>query len=980
MTRPGLPVGSRALASATAKLTVVGAKLTTRLVITGLKYSLAILGVYVLGKLVRVPQDVKTRLIHSTKKKPAMVPETVRTIFMDLELVGFKVPENHTHAKAAADRSTSSLFIDRLARNLGKTAYYVQKSRSDVRNGRIGSRAYYWAKDLVVEPESMEINEHDLVTMVDVDQYVDMPSFLTTNVQPTLLYTFQPTQVARTTDNYSYTFNENSVVDYHVAGGGRFSHQVWNYSTDHVVVKKKWWFITYSSAAYLVDRRQTSLDHELIMFTPLGSWSLIGSQFVNMWLEGRELLRLAVTTPKGYLRLVSSSKDGVKVSTGKCGSYICANVSAEIDDTVASIARTSKYDLTMPQVLSHLNGDKPAAAALLEFYRFDVPTKPDVVCPVEEAVRSYQFNPNNYDSEAKPMMKAFMTPMVHGAFVPSNCKNNEEECISARIDKPKPLSMQNTPFLSLVMREFLERFIPNSKKNTLDPTDYDEVLDRQNKPTQRRLLSMAEACVPIKRAIQMFMKKEPYPDVKPPRPISTFNTVDKRDYSRFIYALEVFLKDADWYAFGKTPKDISKRVTEILLLADFATPTDYSKFDGHGSNLMREFERMLLTRAFRVGYHGEVLELHKSQYGLKGYGRHGTAYQVEFARGSGSPETSVFNTIFNAFIAFLAYRMTKVNGLFIQPDEAYKRLGIYGGDDGLSVGIKPAVYVKAARLVGQELTIEVIKRGDSGIKFLARVYSPDVWQGDTSSCCDIKRQVVKFHVTVNLPSDVTPAMKLLEKTRAFLLSDENTPVIGDYCRRVLQVHTREEKQDAETFVIEKNEKTHQIRGWLSKFEKEKQYDNTPGTWMNEYLELSLPEFDYKKFTKWLDEADTMDKLLKPPMFMAPIEAKPSAPVVLEDEILPREVKEVKGLISPIPIPVPLFPLPQVRAALKEVPDGVRAPRRKNPYVAKVLRTVVENIPSPNFKAKPKGKASLSRPAPGSLDETWVQKWRPAKRG
>jgi len=59
---------------------------------------------------------------------------------------------------------------------------------------------------------------------------------------------------------------------------------------------------------------------------------------------------------------------------------------------------------------------------------------------------------------------------------------------------------------------------------------------------------------------------------------------------------------------------------------------------------------MALLRAFHPDYHTEILDLHQSQFNLKAYGKYGSWYHTEFSRASGSPETSIFNTMFNAFI------------------------------------------------------------------------------------------------------------------------------------------------------------------------------------------------------------------------------------------------------------------------------------------------------------------------------------------
>jgi len=812
--------------------------------------------------------------------QPSLRPEVVRRSFNGLPYTVVRTDPTHTHPKAASDRNAAVSFMERFSAVLGLTHYSVQKSREDERRGRDGSRAFYWAKDLPIAPTMMVVPTNPLIAFVDTDQYINMPSFLCDNPHPTLIHTFQPDQVAKVTDTYAYTFLENDKVEYCVTGGSSYLHNVWNYSTDHLLVHKSILGIRYKTSAFLVDRRATSPDHELILLSPVGSWSLLGSLAVWACISGRDLSRLKVFSD-GYLRLRTSSSAGMMSSTGKPGSYSSSTVPIQVDDTIAAVARSGSYPLSMPVVLSFVEGDRVAAAPLLEYHRDAKISgiKPDIVCPVSEGTRVYQYNPMNYYPNAKLPMKPFMTPLVHGGFIPAMCVNNEEECISARVERPRPKNLPLSSFLARCMQEFAELLIPNEIKHSMDPVDYEEVMNRQSRPAQRRTLQAAESSLP-KRLVNMFMKKEPYANVKAPRPVSVMNPVDKREYCRYIYALEAILKVQPWYAFGRKPCEIAIRVAEVLSGAAFATNTDFAKFDGHGSNVMRELEKIVLMRAFRQEHHPNLLDLHSAQFRLKAYGFFDSRYELEFARASGSPETSLFNSLVNAFTAYLALRLTKVDDIHFQPADAYKMLGIYGGDDGLTANVEEDIYKQAASTIGQEVTCEVITRGSFGIKFLARQYSANVWYGDTNTCCDILRQMSKLHLTVNTGVNVTPQLKLLEKVRSFILTDQSTPIIGDFCSRVHSVYGQE---------IVANDLTKPIRTWLSKFDKEVQYPNIAAQWMMDYVESAMPDFNYKKFTAWLLTADTLEKLMNAPIFMEPVAAKSDIPVVVDGNVLPLGV-------------------------------------------------------------------------------------------
>jgi len=142
------------------------------------------------------------------------------------------------------------------------------------------------------------------------------------------------------------------------------------------------------------------------------------------------------------------------------------------------------------------------------------------------------------------------------------------------------------------------------------------------------------------------------------------------------------------------------------------------------------------------------------------------------------------------------------------------------------------------------------------VEFLGHKYISTVWWGDTNSMCDLARQMSKFHTTVTLHG-VTEVEKLLEKCRAYVLTDGQTPVIGPFCRAVLAAHGAE---------VEMTEATRAIRRWGSDIPLEVQYPNEFCDEFNHIAEISLAPycFDFAAFQKWLDEPKQLVDYLKPP--------------------------------------------------------------------------------------------------------------------
>jgi hypothetical protein len=488
-------------------------------------------------------------------------------------------------------------------------------------------------------------------------------------------------------------------------------------------------------------------------------------------------------------------------------------------------------------------------------------------------VRTFQWVKNYQDFEPeKPSMVAFMHPLYDGAFVPDNCRNNDERMVEERVNKFKTSPVQPlTPFVMRAMREFSGLF-KDTVGGYLRPYDAEVVYQRQNKPSQRRILEEAEHGT-ANRNTSAFQKAEAYGKVTDPRAISQINGSDKRDYSTFIYPVADRMKQLPWYAFGKKPREISERVASICESAfSHADNSDFERMDGRVNANARELERIILLELYHHDYHVELLKLMKSQTGLRACTKHGVEYGTGDARASGSPETSPANTMLTAFIAYLGFRMTVRNGGFMQPLEAWEALGIYGGDDGLTGDQDSKAAEKAARIMGQVLTLERVKRGDMGISFLARRYGPDVWWGDTNSCCDIKRQLAKFHVTTRLSSKITPQVKLREKAFAFSLTDSETPIIGWFVTKVLEYYPVTKACYGNVLGI-----------WNSDVDKADHYPNEEAEWMLDLVSEQLPGFNVSGFVDWIMEASHRD-LLTCPVFDEPADHgnKPGIYVIDED--------------------------------------------------------------------------------------------------
>jgi hypothetical protein len=849
---------------------------------------------------------VVSKILARTCVGPQASADDLRPAFTNLVITPAAPTRNHSHGQAAATRSQAGRFIDEIAEKVGLTPYYYQMSRHDIRRGREGSRSFYWTKDCQVLPRETSISGCHLLAMVDVDYYVDMPEFLNNHYNPVILYTVYPTATACTGNNldYSFTFMEDNTMDYRASGGAHYRHHVWNYTADNFKVVSYTCGIPTRMTSYLVDTRQVDAHHSLVLLTPFARWEWASAALADKYMDGSPLLRLTpsvVLSGSSYARLMVVVKGSENyISTSLCGEYEAAIVPCRYDEAIATTATLTKNNLQVASVQAFIDADlddaismrdkRSRAAILTRFHRDAVGYKspPPVVAPVAGAVQAYDYCVAPWDFDDTYKLVSFMNPFIDAAFTPVNSEANDKAFIKGRVTSiaHKPGTPPLTPFLTNVVREFVECFLPI--RGTHEPTDLDEVYERQGRPSQRQILEYANYDE-YDSTVKSFIKAEAYGEPKDPRGISTICGPDKRDYSQFIYPLADTIKTMDWYAFGKPPVEVASRVAELCLQATNVLNTDFSRFDGHVSHILRHLERQILLRAYPREYQSELTRLHESQMNRTAITTFGFKYSTGTARLSGSPETAAFNSLANAFVAFLAFRKSidNVTGQFYTPRRAWQKLGIYGGDDGLTTDVNPKIYEKAATDIGLKLTASEVRRSDPGTKvtFLARYYSPSVWEGDPSSCCDIPRTLTKLHTSPRL--NVLPTVKMYEKLLSLSYTDSNTPIIGPLVKRALYL--------ADEKVIEYAEKHKELlsplRKWVdSNFDLSVNSNQPPNDdhclWMDTYARESLApfNFDHEQFHDWLQGCNSLEDMLKAPTFGEPIQFVPKVPVRIGGEI------------------------------------------------------------------------------------------------
>jgi hypothetical protein len=814
---------------------------------------------------------------------------------------------NKPHPHEARRRNAAAKFISRVIRKARLKEYSLQTSTAD--EDADGTRSYYWDGDLKVTARRDELTNQHVISVVDVDYYMDIPGLLARTDNPILLYTFQPETTGADRKEYSYSLDQDGTFTYNISGSRSFQHQVWNYVGDTISVvgrlkpdhdldnllglkraprntKDRDVFKTYR-----ITKKRVGHDRQLILLQPITAFADWTAILASSIVKHTELLRVKPdwSSYNGAhtvsLRFQRDGRHYISTSQAGWATSVVLPEEQELRVRLDASRKNGLYIAALKKIVkehqpSWATADHAAGAALLKLKYNDYAallehlsehlSKP--TCRLDTPADALDAHVKHYapftskylsDSETtKPTLTSFMNPIVDRALAPVRDESAEKQITDTRIFN---VVIDDPSWLGTMEEEFFERLCPGDQR--LEPVSIEEVYKRQDSPAQRMILDRAQQTgLAGQNVVQSFIKAEAGSELKAGRNISTIEPSFKLHYSQYMYALADLLKTQKWYAFGKTPKDISHRVAEIAASAkSHVNATDFSRCDGTISSYLRRFELRMLEWMFTAESIAELRELHRGQYDVMAFGKFGTQYETYYSRLSGSPETSSLNSIMNAFVAFCTLRRTQVTrgGPFIQADEAWERLGIYGGDDGLSVDMDPDLYHNTAGAFGMRLTADIIPRGGSGVTFLSRMFGPNVWLGDPSSHADLFRALSKFHATANDTGLREPLKCLIQKSHAYYLTDKNTPILGEFVCKVRALSDPE-------FVWDKR-----LCSWFSWFPSEDQFpqlddaddqNEAPVEWMLESLEkLREYGFNFEKFQTWLESCTTLEQLLNVPI-------------------------------------------------------------------------------------------------------------------
>ncbi|UTU02161.1 RNA-dependent RNA polymerase [rice-associated noda-like virus 1] len=674
----------------------------------------------------------------------------------------------HSHPNSAMWRSAMAAHMNKIAEEAGYIPYNVSKSAND----NVGTRYFYFMKDLAQKYEDPELPHNAAIIMTDVDYYADMNAWLLTE-KPILIYTLYPTTAAHRNDEYSFYIDPatNSVV-YNVSGGAKYQHHLWDYKGDTIgTFDRKCDLITYS-----IEQRKIAGDenHRFILLCPVakvhhpygflvgtGAWGLQRRDLTSGYLYDDITDQLSILVSEQHsVEITGTLYESIKQRLlNKTASPLVSDIERLLRDN-----KVTEHALIAPLLYNHMG---------LELHRNVVHTTTLTTNyhPVELGALATE--------DGKPGGEAGHTTLVNpGACFPTVSEASDISTVIHRV--LKPCNTITPPRIYNNYADEFRKILLMGKERMGAPWSYPQVIAEQNGPLQRVRIDQIRHTVMLNSPNRnsAFVKNEAYPTINAPRNITTMSGEVTLSLSSFTYPFKhEILKNhkTKFYSPGMSPIEITERLAE-LTTTDGVIATDYTKFDGSISQWLQLFVKNNYTAWLDQRYVGEFEHWFNQVFVQRARTKHGVQYNPHWSTRSGSPLTTDGNTQINAFVVYCALRKLKY-----EPKESFSKLGLYCGDDGYTryyPGLD-LMMTTVAKELGLTLDIEVNFHGPysfCGRRFIDPSRIPDSYQ-------DIKRTLPKLHLVRN--GTMSIAQRLTNKAVGYQTTDDKTPIIGNWARKVL---------------------------------------------------------------------------------------------------------------------------------------------------------------------------------------------------
>lgn len=674
-----------------------------------------------------------------------------------------ELPAGHPHPNAARHRDTACRNIDDFITDAGHTVYSVSIAARENSVHTRGTRGLYSARDIGPRSRLQPIRPTDVIKMVDVDYYLDF-GFYMSLMRPMVLYTFTPKEVAGPLPDGAFCTNQDNTITTFITGGMSYSHQLWNHNSDFVCYRGFFHDYYHSVETRVIGESCWSY----VLYIPVSrvprflSWFMTPVPFI-----GRRSFRdgnFAINTYiQEHTSIVSLSHFGATQAVELPQIYLQSLIDRYT--AVPSGFNLGSIDVVM-RALGHDETIRTWATPILYHYVLQRPLLKKPSPPIRDAINYFPVVDGTELDQTGAIGRSIHPPLVAGGCTPALNLASEVVAVNERVTKLQEVSQTGCidPYPQYTS-DFLDYFC-----KPLIPVSLEEVEAKQNRPSQKQAAIRNLAGFGLGSSNpSSFVKSEAYAVISPPRVITTVSADHRLRLSRFSHAINAHLKSFPWYAFGMTPLDLANRMVDVCKNFKEVFGTDFSKFDGRHSQLLYILECEVMRRCFKD--HPEAVTLMAQEVNKKAKTKRNHRYDTGYSRLSGSPVTSGFNSLNNAFLCYVALRL---DGHI--HSEAVSRLGIYGGDDGVTPPLRDSGNLaRVASSYGANLTVE---RFDSWVPFLGRIYLCPFVRNE--SIYDLRRFVAKAHITV-ASKDVPLGLAASRKSAGFRVTDSQTPLVAEWC-------------------------------------------------------------------------------------------------------------------------------------------------------------------------------------------------------
>lgn len=726
----------------------------------------------------------------------------------------------HSHPKAAALRNNADAALNAFLTLRGFTPYSIQLSHRDILNGVGGSLIHYHLQDQHAPERSDRITPEHIFKLVNVDYYIDWVQYLWMGM-PFVLYTFTPYEPCGQCDEYMWTTNLDNTITMTHTGGGVYRHQLWSYMTDHIVARYPGLTITYDveinrihkhwslvlivpktvTAASPFQRSSCSLQRQQLIVQSPTICTVAEANKRNE--KNKILLASAEVVP---CALITHSAPEVTIAISKPGLYASLVMDAKLRATLDARMESKQLSIAdLSNLLSINYGNDMRFAAAMVYTAYPYGVRVGAHHTQKYSARDLAVSYGKVDASFDPQRAltglVLCNPILDSGFLPWRSKPNERWTSVERIEAVRNYQVHfNDKYLKYA-GEFIVRLVP--RKQSLVPLEVSDVMLLQNRPSQRinNLAAETNLATWLERfesQVKSFQKSEVYPAPKDPRNITTLPSEHCLMYSTFTLPFADVLKQTEWYVFGIHPDTVAMKVHELCSKSQTVTETDFSRFDGTHSFALYKLELALLLHCYDPMWHATITKIHHSMTSASARMSLGTMYTIGGSRLSGSADTSCMNSVDNAFVSYCAYR-----DMGYESVDAYSRLGLYGGDDGLTGDVNPSILERVCSDLG--LKMKAISRpSHCSTSLLGRKYPRP--HSSPGHMADLPRQLSKLHICPSRDPRIAqnPWIGLYNKASGYIATDRDTPILGAWCKAVLRLapeSARQEMLDLQQYTV-----------------------------------------------------------------------------------------------------------------------------------------------------------------------------------